>query len=64
MLYEKSHLPHLTGELFQNPSSEYRSAPFWAWNDKLDPNELTRQISIFKEMGFGGILHGRDPNLR
>ena len=25
-------------------SIEYGSLPFWSWNDKLDPEELRRQI--------------------
>ena len=35
-------------KLFKNPPSEFRSMPFWAWNCKLDENELGRQIGIFK----------------
>ena len=60
MLYTKSHEEKLSKELFQNPSCEYRSTPFWAWNDRLDKEELTRQIDIFKQMGFGGFhMHVR-----
>ncbi|MBR2427176.1 MAG: hypothetical protein IKB16_10615 [Lentisphaeria bacterium] len=45
---------------FKNPGAEFRGAPFWAWNAKLDPEELVRQIRIFKEMGFGGFyMHAR-----
>ena len=25
---------------FKNPGSEYRSIPFWAWNDELDTDEI------------------------
>ncbi|MGE4563249.1 MAG: glycosyl hydrolase [Victivallaceae bacterium] len=40
--------------------SEFRGAPFWAWNGKLEPEELRRQIRIFKEMGLGGFfMHSR-----
>ena len=47
-------------EIFKNPPSEYRSMPFWAWNCRLDPEELVRQIGIFEEMGFGGFfMHPR-----
>ena len=47
-------------KLFKNPPSEFRSMPFWAWNCKLDENELGRQIGIFREMGFGGFfIHPR-----
>ena len=39
---------------------EYRSLPFWSWNDKLDPDELTKQIEWMHEQGFGGFfMHAR-----
>ena len=42
------------------PGAELRGAPFWAWNSKLDPEELRRQIRIFKQMGMGGFfMHSR-----
>ena len=45
---------------FREPGAEFRGAPFWAWNAKLDPEELVRQIRIFKEMGLGGFfMHAR-----
>ncbi len=61
MLYEKNtQKPHLDPELFRNPGAEYRATPFWAWNCKLDREELLRQIDIFKEMGLGGFhMHVR-----
>ena len=38
----------------------YGAKPFWAWNGKLEKNELLRQIEIMKEMGFGGFfMHSR-----
>lgn len=50
----------LSEELFENPTSEYRAAPFWAWNSVLCQDELKEQIDIFKEMGFGGFhMHVR-----
>ena len=59
MLYPKKHEP-LTPELFKNPGCEYRATPFWAWNNKLDPDELRWQIEQFKKMGFGGFhMHVR-----
>lgn len=45
---------------FQNPSSMFRGAPFWAWNCKLDLDQLLRQIDVFHEMGLGGFtMHCR-----
>ena len=60
MLYEKNKTEKLSEELFKNPTSEYRGAPFWSWNDKLEKEECVRQTKIFKEMGFGGYhMHPR-----
>ncbi len=45
---------------FKNPGIKYRSKPFWAWNGKLEEQELYRQLDILKEMGFGGaFIHSR-----
>jgi hypothetical protein len=45
---------------FKNPGSKYRGAPFWAWNGKLDPAELRRQIRVMQQMGLGGFfMHSR-----
>lgn len=60
MFYPKSKTEELEEDLFKNPSSEYRGAPFWSWNTKLDKDELTNQISYFKDMGMGGFhIHCR-----
>ncbi|MCR8635696.1 glycosyl hydrolase [Paenibacillus radicis (ex Xue et al. 2023)] len=46
---------------FEQPSAEYRSVPFWAWNDELKQEELIRQIEDMKEQGIGGFfMHSRD----
>lgn len=45
---------------FKNPDMEVRGTPFWAWNCRLDQEELKDQIPYFKEMGMGGfIIHSR-----
>nr|MDD6336415.1 hypothetical protein [bacterium] len=60
MLYPKSQEKELSAELFQNPTAEYRGAPFWAWNNVLDAGQLTRQIEMMHEMGLGGFhMHSR-----
>ena len=60
MVYKKNERKHLNAELFKNPTSEYRAAPFWSWNGKLEKAALKRQIAQFKEMGFGGFhMHCR-----
>lgn len=60
MLYKKNTEKQLDNELFRNPTSEYRGTPFWAWNCKLEKDELCRQIDVFKQMGLGGFhMHVR-----
>lgn len=40
--------------------SEFKAKPFWSLNGKLEKDELSRQIEVFKKMGFGGaFLHSR-----
>ena len=61
MIYKKNSCMELDEELFKSPPSEYRAAPFWAWNCELDKDELMRQIEKLKEMGFGGFyMHARE----
>jgi len=46
---------------FSDPEAKYRPHPFWSWNDKLEENELRRQIREMKETGQGGFfMHARD----
>ncbi|KAF5624678.1 glycoside hydrolase family 2 [Fusarium tjaetaba] len=45
---------------FLNPPAEYRGAPLWCWNTKLQRNRLLRQIDQLAEMGLGGFhIHSR-----
>ncbi|MBR3942930.1 MAG: hypothetical protein IKJ55_06200 [Clostridia bacterium] len=60
MLYKKNKGETLDMDLFENPTSEYRATPFWAWNGDLEKEKLLRQIEAFKSMGFGGFhMHSR-----
>lgn len=60
MLYKKNQAEKLEDSLFKQPTAEYRGAPFWAWNTKLEQKELDRQMEVLKSMGFGGAhLHPR-----
>ncbi len=60
MLYKKNSEKQLSDELFQNPTAEYRGAPFWSWNCELDKDDLLWQIEQLKKMGFGGFhMHTR-----
>ncbi len=60
MLYPRKQDGTLDPGLFADPTAEYRAAPFWAWNCRLDAGMLARQIESLKEMGFGGFhMHSR-----
>lgn len=59
-LYPQSRSRTLARQLFADPGPEYRAAPFWSWNNRLDRGQLFRQLRQFKEMGFGGAhIHVR-----
>ena len=46
---------------FADPGADYRGAPFWSWNDRLDVTELARQVRDMKAHGMGGFfMHSRD----
>ncbi len=41
---------------FQQPASEYRPFVRWWWNgDKVEADELVRELRLLKEAGFGGV---------
>jgi hypothetical protein len=45
---------------FENPPPEYRTAPFWVWNDDVTKAGIDRTLNAFKEQGIGGVfLHPR-----
>lgn len=47
-------------QAFAGDLTEYRSIPFWSWNNTLHIPELLRQIEDMKEAGMGGfIMHAR-----
>jgi len=47
-------------EKFKKPDAQYRGKPFWAWNGKLDTEELRQQVHVLKKMGLGGFfMHAR-----
>lgn len=44
----------------KNVPNEYKSIPFWSWNNSLDENELVKQIREMKSANIGGfIMHAR-----
>ncbi|MFB3893497.1 MAG: glycosyl hydrolase [Phycisphaerae bacterium] len=47
-------------ELWSDPPSIYRSAPFWSWNSKLEADRLCRAIEEMHKAGMGGFfMHSR-----
>jgi len=59
-LFPASETETLDFDLFRQPPSQYRGAPFWAWNNRLDLAQLLRQMRAFHEMGMGGFhIHAR-----
>lgn len=47
-------------EEFKNPSALNRPAPFWSWNDRLDIDELKRQLHDMISKGWGSyFMHSR-----
>ena len=56
---EQTAADRLAGEL-QHPQQKHRPIPFWSWNDRLDPEELRRQIRAMAHSGVGGyFMHAR-----
>ena len=58
---EKERLEKIVTDLKQEENiKSYRPIPFWSWNDKLEEQELRRQVRWMKEQGFGGyFMHAR-----
>jgi hypothetical protein len=53
-------MDQLLSHAFASPGAAYRGKPFWAWNGKLTPEELRRQIREMHHMGLGGFfMHSR-----
>ncbi len=38
------------------PGVEFRGIPFWIWSGRLDSDELRRQLTTIRGMGFGGAM--------
>ena len=46
--------------MWKNPGNTFTPIPFWFWNDKLDKDELVRQIDDFHKKGVDGfVIHPR-----
>lgn len=45
---------------FASPGMEFRSAPFWVWNCKVNKDLIDSQLEEFRRMGMGGAhIHVR-----
>lgn len=45
---------------YKNPPKKFRAAPFWSWNDKLEPELLKYQVDEMSRVGLGGyFMHAR-----
>ena len=56
----KASLPASLRDAFTRPGAEFRGAPFWAWNGRLDPETCRRQVRLMREGGLGGFfMHSR-----
>ena len=52
--------PDLVLRRFENDLNQWKPIPFWSWNDKLEPEELCRQIDWMKKNEIGGFfMHAR-----
>jgi hypothetical protein len=48
-------------ELFKETPPEFRGVPFWSINDRLNPKEVARQITLLSKGGYGGVFfHARE----
>ena len=43
-------------QIWQNPGPAYSPLPFWFWNDRLDEEELVRQLDDFHRHGIDGVV--------
>lgn len=48
---------------FQDPPSEFRSAPLWVWNDRITERQIEEQMADFKAHGIGGVFVHPRPGL-
>ena len=47
-------------ERFRQPSPEFTAVPFWFWNGKMEPEEITRQLELMHEQHiYQCVIHAR-----
>jgi len=42
--------------IFKNPGNAFSPIPVWLWNDRMDADELIRQMGEFHKKGVNGLL--------
>ncbi|MCX6224813.1 MAG: glycosyl hydrolase [Bacteroidia bacterium] len=50
-------------QLFADPPAEFRSAPFWVWNEQISKEGIDFQMKEFKKAGIGGVFVHPRPGL-
>ncbi|MFD0672425.1 glycosyl hydrolase [Cohnella sp. GCM10027633] len=50
-------------ESFANPTSDYRTAPLWVWNDDMNAERIREQLTELRTHGFGGAFVHPRPGL-
>jgi len=54
------HSFHELTQFFVDPPAEYRTIPFWVWNDEVTREKIDRDLADYKDKGFGGVfIHPR-----
>ena len=48
---------------FENPEKQFRTAPLWVWNDKMNRTSIDTMLNDFKDKGFGGAFVHPRPGL-
>jgi len=48
---------------FSDPPVEFRSAPLWAWNDRMTEEKIDHRLRSFKEQGIGAVFIHPRPGL-
>lgn len=48
-------------KIMEYPEKQYRSAPFWGWNDRIMKENINFQVGEMKKQGMGGFfIHSRE----
>jgi len=48
---------------FSEPGKDYRPAPLWTWNERINHDDIDRMLKDFKDQGFGGAFVHPRPGL-